>query len=65
MDDNTADPAGRSVAYVAVDRTLAGYLIIANEVKNEAPLGFQLLSSCGIHPRPVSPRLPDREIDRS
>ena len=51
MDDTTddsADSAGRSVVYVAVDRTLAGYLVIADEVKREAPRAVADMRELGV-----------------
>lgn len=51
MDDTTddsADSAGRSVVYVAVDRTLAGYLVITDEVKREAPRAVADMRELGV-----------------
>ena len=51
MDDTTddsADSAGRSVVYVAVDRTLAGYLVITDEVKREAPRAVADMRALGV-----------------
>ena len=46
--DDSADSAGCSVVYVAVDRTLAGYLVIADEVKREAPRAVADMRALGV-----------------